>query len=390
MEYKDLLRPEIPEDLKRSAKGIIIAQKQRLHPVVAKLVDVLSCDDSKSNPLRRQLVITNEGGALAAVSNKRMLDTLEVIGDIFGKDHFTDAVSAVYCSSAGVANGAVFMPHVKINGRLYSQTFRASARYPEQFAGDPFNNVPFENGSRKINWKLIWDCLKGTPIVDVGFLVEELNKFGLNPPDQSPNDTRIVMIGTKTDKTLPSTREERRILVDKFASREEYLEVIRKMTFIPFLSGMKLPDFVDGGLVDLTGISTALEEEGKDVNVLALTNIPEDEGREMSRIESMFMELTKLRNHGLPELLRERRKKEGVERVNHWRRHYQQINLCMIAPPNGFPSISPLEKNKQLIRAAGDRAVGPVLDAFGITQEYGKVREALLKLMPFPNSVKIA
>jgi predicted patatin/cPLA2 family phospholipase len=178
-----------------------------------------------------------EGGAMRGVISAGMVWALEHLG-------FTHAFDAVYGSSAGAINGAYFLAgQAELGTTIYY---------------DDINNRQFIN---------LWRAVSGRPIVDLGFLIDEV------AVRRKPLEVdRVLAARSPLSVMATDASTGRRAVLRDFASGRELLDAMRAGATMPIVAGdpatYRTGRYFDASLIEPIPVPTA-EAEGH-THILAL------------------------------------------------------------------------------------------------------------------------
>src|SRR3989344_4955799 len=258
----------LPTPNKEALKHVLEAcEKGQLHPVVEGIVEVALSENPRIHPVRQETAIVIEGGGVAGVVSGYEAGALEILGwEVFGRD-IVDCVGLVVGSSSGSANAAYLVNQRAIFGK---------STYETHFSIPPFLNNPFRK-----NWPFLnprtFLTLVSRGMVDVSYLIEFMRQDKVSYSNRNLLDTRLCVVATRVDPTLPGTPEARTVRLENFEDNEDFLGALEASLTVPFASrltpkifrGMRL---FDGGLVEHIPVKTAIDKGY--TRILALTSKP--------------------------------------------------------------------------------------------------------------------
>jgi predicted patatin/cPLA2 family phospholipase len=273
-----------------------------------------------------------EGGSMRGVVSAGMATALDKLG-------LVQAFDAVYGSSAGAMNAAYFLA--------------GQVEYGTTIYFEDINNDSFISALRPFG---------GRPIVDLGYLIDDVvtRRKPLNIERVLASRTRLAVLATDA-----ATSE--RVIFRHFEDRTALLRALRAGATMPIVAGgpfeYRTRRYFDASLSEPIPVPTA-EADGH-THVLALLTRPDEEGRTVSALDTLYV-IPRLRRIS-PALA-----SKYVERGE----PYLQLlrNIAAGTGPAGRaqvlgirpdpPPVSKLERRRERLVAGADAGFRAVMTAF--------------------------
>ena len=215
----------------------------------------------------------------------------------------------------------------------------------------------------------------------------------LKVPGNGPDDTKLTIIATNADPSLPSTVEARRVLLTDFTGIDDLLECIQSSCTLPLIAGptdnhpcrgMKL---ADGVFSEHIPIATA-RNDGNTFNIILESAPLKDLG--LDKMEAKIAQRLMQTNPGLAQMWLTRMERTNATRrllaANQNRRDGAPY-MTTISPDKYTPALSPFRDE---LNIAGLGGAIKLFEAFGIKDS--KIQKQLLMRMwdtEEPNSLLV-
>jgi predicted patatin/cPLA2 family phospholipase len=280
-----------------------------------------------------RIALAIEGGAMRGVVSAGMVAALEHLG-------FTNAFDAVYGSSGGAINGAYFLAgQARLGATIYSEDI---------------------NNRRFID---LWRPLRGRPIVDLGFLLDEVARR------RKPLATdRVLASASPLTAMATDVATAARATLRHFADADDLLAALRAGATMPVIAGPPVSfagrQYLDASLTEPIPVPIA-EAEGCS-HILALLTRPQASAGGRSRLDRFYV-VPRLRRLS-PDLAARYAARSGpynalLDRIAAGQGPGGRARVLGLRPR--LPEISKLERDADRLRAAARHGFEVVLQAFG-------------------------